>query len=237
MRIVVNHLTRMHGGHICVAGVDLQTDRHVRPVLEQQPLNFDLLARYGGPFDMACVVDLGCPRPMPNPPHVEDCVLIPARARLHRRASAEELWALLERHGRRRLSDIFGPELRPVGSSGYGTSLGCGRASLGCLRPERRPEIYLTTAIDGKRRIRMKIADGEIEAVAAVTDLRLYRDDHATPDEQRVRAVAHRIRESEGVVLGVGLTRGFRATAESPEVHWLQVNNIHLKEEPDWPLG
>jgi hypothetical protein len=33
MRIVVNHLTRMQPGYICVAGMERQGGRHVRPVL------------------------------------------------------------------------------------------------------------------------------------------------------------------------------------------------------------
>ena len=33
MKIVVNHLTRMQPGYICVAGLDFQTNAHVRPVL------------------------------------------------------------------------------------------------------------------------------------------------------------------------------------------------------------
>ena len=76
MRILINHMTRMHGGHICLAGVDLDSRRHVRPLLANEPLPFYLLARYDGPFEMARVVDLGAPRPTPDPPHVEDYVFV-----------------------------------------------------------------------------------------------------------------------------------------------------------------
>jgi hypothetical protein len=33
MLILVHHLTRMQPGFICVAGLDADTERHVRPVL------------------------------------------------------------------------------------------------------------------------------------------------------------------------------------------------------------
>ena len=66
MQLLINHLTRMHGGHICLAGVDLETRQHVRPMLANDPVPFYLLARYGGPFEMARIVDLGLPRHAPS---------------------------------------------------------------------------------------------------------------------------------------------------------------------------
>ena len=49
MRIVVNHLTRMQKGFMCVAGIDLDTRLHVRPVLDRQ-MPIDLLSVHGGPL-------------------------------------------------------------------------------------------------------------------------------------------------------------------------------------------
>lgn len=53
MKIAVNHLTRMQPGYICVAGIDLETGSHVRPVLPSGRLSAALLRRNGGPFDIA----------------------------------------------------------------------------------------------------------------------------------------------------------------------------------------
>jgi hypothetical protein len=39
------------------------------------------------------------------------------------------------------------------------------------------------------------------------------------------------------VILSVGLTRPFRKWGDSEERHWLQVNNIHLEDDPLWQLG
>jgi hypothetical protein len=52
MRIIVNHLTRMQPGYICVAGVDVSSGQHVRPELRGR-LTTDLLTLNGGPFDIA----------------------------------------------------------------------------------------------------------------------------------------------------------------------------------------
>ena len=37
-------------------------------------------------------------------------------------------------------------------------------------------------------------------------------------------------------MLGVGLTRPFAPTAGEPPLHWLQVNNLHLEDDPAWRL-
>jgi hypothetical protein len=40
--------------------------------------------------------------------------------------------------------------------------------------------------------------------------------------------------KSNGVIFGVGLTRPFAEREDAPAVHWLQVNNIHLRNDPYW---
>ncbi|MFZ1934614.1 MAG: hypothetical protein WCB27_16560 [Thermoguttaceae bacterium] len=236
MRILINHLTRMHGGHICVAGVDLQTRRHVRPMLANYPLPFDLLARYGGPFEIAMIVDLGSPRAAAVAPHVEDHVFVPARAKAERLAAAHEFWSLLEELRRANLREIFGSALHEVSRGRWVTDPGEGTASLGLIRPAAPPQLYIETVAGGKQRIRMKLSDGQFQADAGVTDIRLFGDDHATPDAARVRATAQRIADSRDVILSVGLTRQFRVSDRAPYYHWLQVNNIHLPAEPLWQL-
>jgi len=240
MRIVINHLTRMRTGYVCAAGVELESLRHVRPVLEEGALPFDLLARYGGPLEMAAVVDLRSARPLGQRPHVEDHVILPDGTSLRMQMAADEFWGLLMRLARTRLRDIFGDELRRVGRSSCGTDVGRGRCSLGCFRPSQTPGLCcVLQAASGKTRIRMRITDGELDAEVGVTDVRLHEDDHVTANRTLVEETARRIERSEEVVLGVGLTRAF--TSSTPhgeeEAHWLQVTNIHFKEDPIWPLG
>lgn len=240
MRIVVNHLTRMHGGHICVAGVDVDANRHVRPVLPTEPLSADLLARNQGPFDIANVVDIGRPEHRPKPPHVEDHVFSARYAKLVDVLGGDVYWAMLYALSRPRLRDLFGESLRPMGRFSCGTAFGQGQASLGCFRPMRRQRSpYVAKRPNGRLQVRLAIDDGELSRAVAVTDLRLYAEDHSAPDPVKIRALADRLRSSAAVVLCMGLTRAFSGSRKHEEepVHWLQVNNIHLEDNPTWQLG
>ena len=49
--------------------------------------------------------------------------------------------------------------------------------------------------------------------------------------------MARRLRSGVGVVLAVGLTRASGGSPDYPPLHWLQVNGLHLEDEPDWQLG
>ena len=212
-------------------------------MLAEEHLPFYFLARYGGPFDVARVVDLGAARPTPVAPHVEDHVFVASRAKVRRRASAAEFWDLLVELARPRLREIFGDALqsvgppRSLGTPHYGTALGQGEVSLGLLLPSRPPSLYLTDGHDRRPQIRMTLSDGQIELDAPVTDLRLRESDHTTPDADQVEAVARMLQGSDQVILGVGLTRGFRRSDKTEYIHYLQVTNIHLKEQPAWQLG
>ena len=161
---------------------------------------------------------------------------MPARARAERLAAAQEFWSVLEELRRPTLQEIFGASLCNVGRRRYATELGQGTASLGLLRPAEPPKLYMTQNRDGKPQLRMILSDGQIEADAGVTDLRLFGNDHATPDVPRVRAVTQWLADSRDVILGVGLTRKFRPSDDAAYRHWLQVNNIHFRADPIWRL-
>jgi hypothetical protein len=233
MRIVINHLTRMHGGHICTAGIELDSRRHVRPVLDGEPMPFYLLSRYGGPFEMAWVLDLGSPRPTPVRPHVEDHVFVAACAKKVRRACPKEFWRLLDEIARPTIAEIFGDCLRPAGGGAYTAEVGSGEVSLGCLRLRGPAELFFKE-VPGGRRLRMRFDDGAIRVEASVTDLRLYAEDHATPNAAAVRAANEGLGNSGGVILCVGLTRAYSPRPNQPARHWLQVNNLHFQHDPLW---
>jgi hypothetical protein len=239
MQVVVNHLTRMRGGYICVGGLDLETLQHIRPVLREGALPFDLLARYGGPFDMARIVELGGTRPAAENPHIEDRIIVPSRVKSLGTLRSEEFWDLLGRVCQTRLRALFGDDLRPVGLSSCGTDPGKGRASLGCLRAKRLPRLfYVAERSSGKPRIRLRLHDDDFDVLVGVTDLRLYQDDHITPDRQTIERVAAGLRDATDIVLGLGLTRAFASSGEASDaVHWLQVTNVHLASDPTWQLG
>jgi hypothetical protein len=68
----------------------------------------------------------------------------------------------------------------------------------------------------------------------SVTDLRLYERDHKTPRRELVANVQRRLEAGVEVILSLGLTRPWRKQNDTAERHWLQVNNIHLKDDPLW---
>ena len=71
MRIVISHLTRMTKGRICVAGIDLTSWEHIRPVLHNH-LSIDLAATRGGPFALGAVLDLQRVSNRARRPEMED---------------------------------------------------------------------------------------------------------------------------------------------------------------------
>lgn len=229
MKIVVSHLTRMEHPFICVAGIDVATGKHVRPVLETGRLGRSLLTRHGGPFDMAVVVDLGSVWTVGQAPEFEDHRFDRRRVRRVQTYAPPAFWECLVRASRSHLADIFGDELERQGGT-FAVPFHKGVASLGCLAPAA-PPVLMVNAYD---KVRIRIFDGTQEAWLTVTDLRLYGEDQTTPRRDAVQHLKTRIDSGVPVLLSVGLTRPFLKPGDSVERHWLQVNNIHLQDDPTW---
>lgn len=234
-RMVVSHLTRMGGaGTVCIAGVDPDTRAHLRPVLpfKEGQLTTASLAGRGGVFGLGNVINLGRVIPKGRRPHVEDCEFSLRRARLLGALAPAQFWDLLLKLARPSLAAIFGPELVLHGSSRV-VAPGKGSASLGCLLP-CAPPVLSVNAREGRKRIRISLYDAFTRSDLSVTDLRLYDLNTYEPLAPRVAALAERIRRGVKVILGVGLTRLYKKREGDAELHWLQVNNVHLEDDPLW---
>jgi hypothetical protein len=228
MNIVVSHLTRMQPGYICVAGVCPATGQHIRPVLPGR-LTRTFLRSNGGPFDIGSIASLGKTTLKGAPPEVEDHAFEPAGAAHMEYMDPGDFWGVLEEVALPSLRDIFGEDLSANGS-GCTVDLARGSASLGCLRPPEHPRIE----INGRDRIRLHLRDGEFDADLSVTDLRLYEADQRTPRRATVRDIEARLRAGVDVLLSLGLARPWQKPGDSAPRHWLQVNNIHLIDDPGW---
>ncbi|HEX9056242.1 MAG TPA: hypothetical protein VF818_01825 [Ktedonobacterales bacterium] len=228
MRIIVNHLTRMAPGFICVAGVNPETDEHVRPTTYGR-LSRRLLGAEGGPFDIAVIVDLGETVPDGITPEVEDYYFEPSDAHIVGTATPNDYWTMLGRVARPTLADIFGPDLQRSGNT-CSTARGKGLASLGCLNPATRSMLIR----DNFGKLRMRLSDGAMNVSVSVTDIRLVEDDHTTIRDDVVADVNRRIARGVPVTLSVGLSRPFAKAPGEEERHWLQVNGIHLEDNPVW---
>jgi hypothetical protein len=231
VKIVVNHLTRMQAGYICVAGINLANGQHVRPTMPGR-LPVSLLARNGGPFDMAAIVDLGTALYDGSRPEVDDYRFDPLRIQQVETVSGDTFWRYLQAAARPRLSQLFGADLRAHGR-GCVVAVGHGIASLGCLIPQERPLL----AVDERGSVRMTLTDGVFSPNVSVTDIRLFQEDHQTPNLTLIEQVNQRMRDTSEIILSVGLGRQWQKPGDSEARHWLQVNNIHLRDQPIWQLG
>jgi len=231
MQIIVNHLTRMQPGYMCVAGIDVASKQHIRPVLRSR-LTTEMLTLNGGPFDIASLVDLGPVEYGGQVPEVEDYYFNPMYTSCTGILSPPLFWDILRQSAQKSLVEIFGPEIRPL-KPGCVVDVGKGKASLGCLIPALPPQLYVSRY--GK--IRMLITDGALIADLSVTDARLCEIDHTTPKANVIRQVNRRMQKGVGVILGVGLSRPWQHAADTVARHWLQVNNIHLADSAVWRLA
>jgi hypothetical protein len=245
MHIVVNHLTKLAPGLICVAGIDQRTGKHVRP-LTNRMLRLSFAVGHGdkGVFGIGKVVDLGHVRPVGKAPEVEDHHFREHELNSVTSMTDTDFWQMLSIRAMPRLQLIFGSDLEPVSTaSGLTCALpeGHGTASLGCLRPDvvRDLEIERRPTDDGYRetlRVTVMVAGRSFRF--PVTDLRMSSLDEANGRWQlhpeRIDSVNERLRDGVPALLSVGVSRPFqRSSKESPR-HWLQVNNIHLQDDAIW---
>ena len=225
----------MQKGYVCAAGVDIATGTHVRPVWALGRLGTDMLERNGGVFDMAVKVDLGNVRHCGCAPELEDHDFNPAKATACGKVPKKEFWEMLKDMAKPSLSELFGPNLRTRHGGKGILDEGKGLASLGCLITDETPRLYVTKWPRNEPKIKMKLTDGEFDLDLRVTDIRLYKNDHVTPDRKKVSQVAWHIDGRKEIIISVGLTRPFQGSEPKP-VHWLQVNNIHIKDYATWQL-
>lgn len=226
MRIVLNHVTRMRGERICIAGVDLDTRRHVRPTTSpNELLTRRLLTVEGGFVEPGVVVDLGPATPTPSRPEVEDHRCSLAAIGSVGRLDADDYLALLDAIAEDTLEDVFGADLERIGTWKYAVEPGQGSASLGVFRPQEQPEVQL----DRYGKVTVRLNDEHPPAFAPVTDVRFFENDQETPSAERIDDVNRRLRRGERAFLMVGLSRPFAKTGNR---HWLQVNGVCLADRP-----
>jgi hypothetical protein len=218
----------MGAPRICVAGIDVATNRHVRPTTPAtDPITRDLLEDHGGPFALGAVVELGAVRPNPRPPETEDHVFATAAATGVAHLTDDEYLQLVESVATDDLEAIFGPDLERRGRS-FAIEEGRGMASLGVLRIQETPELL----VDDWGKLRLRLNDVAPPAHLGVTDLRFVGADHSTLKRDVVDDVRGRMQRGVGVLLMVGLARAWRAAGDDRERHWLQVNGICLEDRP-----
>jgi hypothetical protein len=224
MKVLITDLTRMYDGHICVAGIDVDTGKRVRPVTFGR-LGAELLCIHGGPLDIGNVVEFEVIEHCGSAPEIEDVRCDPVGIRLVRSLSQPEFMAVLHRDSSYGLG-AFGPSLIRIGDS-MATPRGQGDASLALVRWSG------TIMINSYKKIRASMGDG---VWVSVTDVRLYQHDLLTPDESKVRRLSGAIGRSGVTVASLGLARAWKQPEDDQERHYMQMNNIHPAQWADWRL-
>lgn len=220
---------------MCAAGVDPTTRRHVRPVLASR-MRTEMLSCRDGPFELGCLVELGDTKFVGKVPEIEDRQFEAAAARRLQSLPYPQFWQLLTALANDRLAEIFGRDLQPIGAASCGVLEFHGLRSLGCYWANR-PSIHLQTTADHTG-IRFSFDEDSRRYSIPVTDIRLYGEDHVTPDGPAVQRLSQALANDTRTLVSVGLSRAYKSTDEHPAVHWLQVNNIHLppNEEGTEPI-
>lgn len=234
MRIVVNHLTRMSGEYVCVAGVAIDPTEdyaHIRPLREKQSphngrLDRNCLQSSGGAFSLGSIVDLGPIDRRPVIPEVEDTKFLLWKAKhiqsLDANAFIDKAIRPLTRSS---LREIFGKDLYRQSSTAAAVPRGEGLASLGVMGPLSDVELEAREYY-GQQEIRFSLSDPDLgDLRLKVTDIRLWESDHITPSFENIDAILTRI---DGCYISVGLTREYKSR------HWLQINNIFPESNPLW---
>ncbi len=207
MKIVINHLTRMAPGYICVAGVEPTTGKHIRPVTRGR-LSRKLLAEEGGAFAVGRVIDLGSTSYVGRSPETEDYLFDPSKVEIIEKLDAEKFWNVISTAAQASLGEIFGEDLQRQ-DHGFAVQEHKGNVSLGCLRITQPPNL-ITTDFFGKSNVRMRMVDHGLEVDLSVTDIRVYEKDQVSPRFSEIERIAQLLRDAEEAILCVGLARSWK---------------------------
>jgi len=222
----------MRAPNICIAGIEPVSGRHIRPVLEMDQLSSNFLESRGGCVNMANALETGPLRLVQQRPEAEDHLFDSSNLRKIGPLEPDEFWKLLLKHKKDSLDAIFGDALFERGSSRV-VRPNTGNASLGLIMPKKTPEIMINV-FNGRKRIRVRFFDNDTRSFLSLTDLRFYENDTDNPSDAAVENVSQRLTAGVKVILSLGLTRAWRKPDEIEEFHWLQVNNVHLEDDPAW---
>jgi len=233
VEIIVTHLTRMRRGHICAAGICPADGQHVRPVFERGNLGVNMLARNGGPIALGRRLNLlHTHKADVEPPHVEDWVVDRYNMKPLGEITPEQFCALVSARAVPTLREAFGPTLRQMGGTSFGTAPGQGESSLAYLRLHTPVQLHLVEREGGSRQIRATFEAGA-PVDLGVTDKRLYVGHAHLPNEALVIRLQEALAKSAEIIVAVGLGRPY-PPGEANAVNWLQLNNLFPREAPLW---
>jgi hypothetical protein len=230
VRVVMNHITRMSGPRICIAGIHPEASEHVRPTTPPDDLiTRELLRTQGGPLAIGAEVELGDVEPDGSPPEVEDHRFRTAELKHLRDLEDAEFLELLDEMAAADLDAVFGTDLKRHGWK-YAIDVGKGSASLAVIRSVSTPTLEIDRQYGEKLQLRWE--DPDPLTYLSVTDVRFYEDDHKTIREDTVDDVNERLTRGIGCFVMLGVARPWQSPRDTQERHWLQLNGLVLDDRP-----
>jgi len=232
MQLLITHLTRMAPGYVCIAGQDIASHRTVRPVLRMAGRwARNATVAEGGIISLGRVIDFGAASLVGQRPETEDH-LVSGRTHFEHSETAIGFWENLQGTAQKNLREIFGPALYSYGN-GAVVDLQQGECSLGILAPRVRPSLSVSSW-NGKEKLRLELIDADFGMLnLAVTDLRYYNSDYLSVNTEHVLNAQAALGRGEQILMSVGLGRPFAQLGETKR-HYLQVNNLHIGDDPLW---
>jgi hypothetical protein len=218
----------MRAPRICIAGIDPESHRHVRPTTPRTDLITRALLREElGPIAMGALVDIGSVTPEPSPPESEDYAFQTANIEYVRDLGDQEFLDLLDEVRDDDIQAAFGPALENV-RNGYAVEAGSGERSLAVVRACEPP----TLIVDGYGKLRLHVSDLDPAPNLSVADVRFYEADHKTIRRDVFSDVNARIEDDVGLLLMLGLPHATQMPWDDRERHWLQLNGLVLEDRP-----
>jgi hypothetical protein len=226
VKLLITQVTRMSVGSVCVAGLNLESGDHARPVRPgAKHLNLDDWDRYGGPFGIGSVVELSGVARAGTAPHVEDVQF--SHAARTSTVSLPDLSRALESLAETSLGSIFGLDPQPPTGESQALAVpqGQGSASLGVWSPGSVHDVRVV-----REAVRMIVACAGRLCDLQVNDASLYSCDDGEWTVSKSAVAEYRARALQsggGPILCVGLTRAFDQYGRDVPRHYVQVNAMY----------
>jgi hypothetical protein len=209
---------------ICIAGIEVDSKRHLRPVTAMDDLiTRSLLVEEGGRLELGTGLELGPTTATPNRPEAEDHFCQTSNFEALGVLSGQEYCDLLTRVEGGDLGTAFGPGLRRNGNT-YAMEPDGGANSLACIRAKRDARL----SIDFEKPY-LRLPE---QVKVKVTDVRFFESDQRTLRRDVVADVNARLATGVGAFLMFGLSRPWARPGEDKELQWLQLNGICLEDSP-----
>ena len=229
-RLVITDLSKMHYGRICIFGFD-EKKRQIRPVIPYSGINEGYIfdnenKQIIKPF---AEVEFDFIRPLPEPPHMEDCEInTEYKPKLIRNLSENESKRFLEEILDESVNAIFGESIQ-----NHQKIITGGSRSIGTIRINEVLSVNYSIKQGDKYEYRITFSDmnGEIYDLP-ITDFafRKHCDDQITQGK-KINQINHDLKEIFNCVdlfLRIGLSRRWQ------EFYWLLVSGVH--SFPDYRL-